>query len=208
MAAACTLIERQGLILHDENCVRDSPTPQELWANLRVHFHSTPQEFETLLGRFSELCPEVLNCLRHMESSAAAKAMEPVVQCLRLLQLCGYPYPDIEVIVSYGSIYLQDCLDQLQSEGETGMQAKELSLVICLFFFMAHSYTEDVCCPLHIWHQHVFAGHCQLSILNAALFRLMEQRDFILRVDCDAFEERLKFLRVYPDPSVLDAKDK
>lgn len=203
----CTLTERQIVVLHGENCVEESPTPKEIWASLRVHFRNTPQEFETLLERFSEVCPEVLNCLRHTESSIAAKAMKPVLQCLRLLQSCGYPYSDIEVIVSYGSIYLQDFLDKLHSDGESGMQPQELSLIICVFFFIAHSYIQDVCCPLHIWHKHVFIGHCQLGLLNDALFNLMEQRGFILRVDCNALEERLMFIRAHSDILVSDEED-
>lgn len=201
---ATALHERQFTALHDENCVRDSPTPQEIWASLRVHFRNAPQEFETLLGRFSEICPEVLNCLRHTESSVAAKAMEPVVRCLRLLRMCNYPHSDIEVIMALGSIYLQDCLDKLRSDGETGMQPQELSLIICVLLFLAHSYTEDCSCPLHLWHRHVFAGHCQLETLNQAVFRLMEQREFILRVDSNVLDERLKFLRECPDLEVWD----
>jgi hypothetical protein len=208
MALACALTEQQVITLHDEKCVHDSPTPQELWASLRIHFRSnTPREFVTLLGNFSEICPEVLNSLRHTESSVAAKAMEPVVQCLRMLRSCGYPYSDIEVIVAYASIYLQDCLDKLGSDGKSNMQPQELSLIICILLFLAHSYTEDICCPLKIWHKHVFVAHCQLRTLNTAVFHLMEQRGFVMRVDCDALEARLRFLRALPDLSVSNKED-
>jgi hypothetical protein len=100
------------------------------------------------------------------------------------------------VIVAHATVYLQDCLGQLEAQGDVqGMTLQELSFVACLQMFLAHSWVEDIACSLKNWHKYVFAGYCGVKTLNAALTRLLQINNYKLRVEEAALDARLNFLR-------------
>lgn len=179
-----------------------SPTrnaPHEVWAGLCRHCHD-PEFDLRLVTRFMEMLIAKVDCAAAMAllpngtaSPTALQAMRPILRCVRLLHLCEFSNSDIEVIMTYTSVYLEESLSHL--EGAAQIQLKELSLIICVLIYIAHSYVLDSTCPLKYWHQHVFASHCDVKTLNQAIFRLMEQRGFLMRIDSEAQEARLVFLR-------------
>jgi hypothetical protein len=123
------------------------------------------------------------------------KAMWLLLRSFRLLHLCHYSTSDIECIVGHASLYLEDLVQKLRQDGESEMEIKELARVFCLFMFIAHSYIMDHCCKLAMWHAHLFSQYCRLNTLNDAVLRLMELRDFVLRVEPTRLEARLDWLR-------------
>lgn len=123
------------------------------------------------------------------------RAMWLLLRTFRLLHLCHYANSDIECIVAHASLYLEHLVRKLRDEGESEMEMKELSRILCLLMFIAHSYIMDQTCKLGIWHKHLFARYCTLNTLNNAVLRLMEHRDFVLRLDMACLEPRLEWLR-------------
>lgn len=108
-----------------------------------------------------------------------AEFARPVLRALKLLHLCDYGQEDICTIMAHASVYFTDAFDLCGSQ----MDASEIGNVAITLFFIAHSYTQDETCPLHVWHQHLFRRYCNMATLNAALFRLLEIRGFMLRVE-------------------------
>lgn len=124
--------------------------------------------------------------------------MRPILRCIRLMHLCGFGSDDIELVTAHAAVYLEECLEQLKADGEGTMKLRELSLIVCVLLFIAHTWVLDKTCPLKTWHEHVFQQHCKLPTLNAAIIRLMEQRGYILRVCSEDLDAHLDFLTAEP----------
>lgn len=185
----------------------ESPAPHEVWANLCRHCHDPAFDLR-LVARFTEVvltkadCPAASALLPTGPISAeACSAMRPILRCIRLMHLCGFCTSDIELVTAHAAVYLEECLEQLKADGEGSMKLRELSLIVCVLLFIAHSWVLDKTCPLKTWHEHAFAQHCKLPTLNAAILRLMEQRGYVLRVSPEDLEAHLNFLTAESESS-------
>lgn len=121
--------------------------------------------------------------------------MEISIHVCSLLHLCGFARSEVEVVVAHTMVYMEECLPHLLAHANGAMEFQELSHIVCVLLFIAHSYTSDKTCPLRIWQKHVFAHYCGVQALNAAVLRLMELRGYVLRVEPEALEARLRFVR-------------
>lgn len=212
--ASCALAEKpeQQVLPRCETDLPDSPShsPEKagppspsLWDDLEKH--CVHPEFDLrLAARFTQLvtlqsvCSTATSALPRnggSSTTAARNAVKVILRCLRLLHLCGYSTESIEVIAAYAAVYLEDCIAELGDDIAGNMEIQELASILCVWMFLAHSYVEDTACRLKIWHKLVFFDYCPLATLNTVALRLMEMRGFVLRVDDDAFNDRLAFLK-------------
>ncbi|CAK0870372.1 unnamed protein product [Prorocentrum cordatum] len=67
----------------------------------------------------------------------------------------------------------------------------EVGNVLAILTFVAHAWVQDETCPLRTWHQHLFRPYCQLHVLNSAVVRLLEIRNYILRLEREEVRWRL-----------------
>eukprot|EP00747_Dinoflagellata_sp_TGD_P197780 gnl/TRDRNA2_/TRDRNA2_69565_c0_seq1.p1 gnl/TRDRNA2_/TRDRNA2_69565_c0~~gnl/TRDRNA2_/TRDRNA2_69565_c0_seq1.p1 ORF type:complete len:297 (-),score=36.28 gnl/TRDRNA2_/TRDRNA2_69565_c0_seq1:111-938(-) len=102
-----------------------------------------------------------------------------MLRALKLLRLCDYSVVDICSIMAHTSCYFIDAYALCGNH----MDAKEVGNVIVTLMFIAHSYVQDETCPLRVWHQHLFKRYCPLKTLSAAIMRLLEIRNHVLRVE-------------------------
>lgn len=116
--------------------------------------------------------------------------VKPVLRCMKLLHLCDYSPEEICCMLAHASCYLADAYALCGGQ----MDATELGHVIVSLLFIAHSYTQDETCPLQVWHQHLCRRYCSVRTLNAAIFRLLEIRGFVLRVEEEELQKRFRFL--------------
>jgi len=208
--AACALAEKlpAGVLLGSERDLPVSPekpsspeTPDWLWLDFEKH--CVHPEFDLrLASRFTQLvtlqtvCPQVTSALTQKDGSSTLKAkagVKVILRCLRLLHLCGYEQESIEVIAAHAIVYLEGFLLEL-GEDAGAMEIRELASILCVWMFIAHSYVEDKACKLKVWHQFVFHDYCPLATLNTVVLRLMELREFILRVEDRELADSLAFL--------------
>jgi len=116
--------------------------------------------------------------------------VKPLLRSMKLLHLCDYNVEDISCVMAHASVYFDEAYGVCGGQ----MDASEIGNVAVTLFFIAHSYTQDETCPLHVWHQHLFRKYCSVKTLNAALIRLLELRGYILRVDAAELQVRFHFL--------------
>lgn len=149
-----------------------------------------------LMGVKVASCPELALRDRFGASPREAhRAVRLLLHCFRLLHLCGYPREDIEVVVAQASSYLQSIAAGMEREGQPEMGLTETAHIVCVLIYVAHAYSEDQTCPLHVWHAHLFRRYCTMQTLNTAVVGLLERLQFRLRVEQEEMLERLAFLR-------------
>jgi hypothetical protein len=139
--------------------------------------HASQQGDLFLITRFIELL-----ALQDIEASSA----KLLLRALKFLHLCDYTTEEICSILAHASKYFKATYDSCGKVMENG----EVGYVLVVLMFIAHSYTQDETCPLAVWHQHLFKRYCPLNVLIAAVFRLMELQQFILRLDAKDLEYR------------------
>lgn len=114
-----------------------------------------------------------------------------VLQGVRLMHLCDYQYPDIVLVLAYGSVYFKTTFAHIGHK----MSKHEAAHVCVLLIYLAHGFLLDETCPLRCWHKHIFRKYCTLKVLDAALFRLFQMRtDFGLRVTDEEQKQALEGL--------------
>merc|ERR1712113_372365 len=74
------------------------------------------------------------------------------------------------------------------------MDHSEVGNVLVTLMFIAHCYVQDETCPLRVWHQHLFRKYCSLKTLNAAILRLLEIRQYVLRLETKELQRRFSYL--------------
>jgi len=123
------------------------------------------------------------------------RAVRLLLRCFRMLHLCGYDRQDVEVIVAHASAYIRILANEMKREGQPEMELTELANVLCVLMYIAHSYTQDQNCPLHIWHKFLFRQYCTVKTLNSAAMGLLERLNYSLRVKPQELRARLSFLQ-------------
>lgn len=113
-----------------------------------------------------------------------------VLKALALLRSCNYSFEDICSILAHASSYFEDTHACCGSR----MDANEIANVLVMVMFVANSYVQDVNCPLHVWHRHLFQKYCSLHTLNAAIISLLKVRGFVLRVKSQDLSRRYAIL--------------
>lgn len=117
-------------------------------------------------------------------------SVQLLLRTLKLLRLCDYSIEDLCSILAHASAYFLDAF------GLCGvhMDASEVGNVLVTLMFVAHCYVQDETCPLHVWHQHLFRKYCPLRTLNAAIIRLLEIRQYVLRLHSQDLDRRYSAL--------------
>jgi len=146
---------------------------------VRKYAHCTDDVY--LLGAFLELAG-----VKDIDS----KSMALLLKMLRLLHQCSYSAVDICSTLAHASAYFIDVFTVCGGY----MDAAEVGNVIATASFLAHCYTQDETCPLHIWHKHLFRGYCKLKKLSEAVVRIMAIRKYMLRLDEDDLDRRYQTL--------------
>lgn len=123
-----------------------------------------------LLGCFLEL-----SRLTDIDGESA----QLLLRAIKLQRLCDYSSEDICSILAHASVYFIDAYALCGKD----MSTSEVGNVLATLMFVAHCYVQDETCPLHVWHQHLFRKYCPLRTLNAAIIRLLEIRQYRLRID-------------------------
>jgi len=115
-----------------------------------------------------------------LENSSAKHdtLFKKVLQGIRLMHLCEYHYADVVLTLAYASVYFRSAFTSLGRK----MSDYEAAHVCVLLIYLAHSFLLDETCPLRVWQQHIFKKYCNLKVLDAALFRIFNMRDFRLRI--------------------------
>eukprot|EP00927_Polykrikos_kofoidii_P047763 TRINITY_DN42043_c0_g1_i2.p1 TRINITY_DN42043_c0_g1~~TRINITY_DN42043_c0_g1_i2.p1 ORF type:complete len:248 (+),score=29.09 TRINITY_DN42043_c0_g1_i2:108-851(+) len=112
-----------------------------------------------------------------------------LLRTVMLLRSCRAPTEDICSVLAHASVYY---VDNSRICGK--MSSGEASNILILLIYVAHSYVLDVNCPLHIWHRYLFKQYCKLSTLDKAIIKLLELRNFGLRVDEADVQKRFQLL--------------
>lgn len=114
-----------------------------------------------------------------------------LLRALKLLHLCDYSSEDLCSFLAHASAYFASAY------GLCGMHMDECEIgnVLVLLIFIAHCYVQDETCPLHVWHQYLFRKYCPLRTLNAAILRLLEIRQYILRLESQDLDQRFAYLQ-------------
>lgn len=120
----------------------------------------------------------------------AAGYAKLVLRTLKMLHLCKYPTNDILIIMAHASAYFAEVCKVL---GDV-MDEAEANNILVPIVFIAHSYVMDEHCPLKVWHKHLLRKYCSLKILNAAVVQILQQRDYILRLDETDLAERIAYI--------------
>merc|ERR1712232_1467662 len=89
-------------------------------------------------------------------------------------------------VLAHASSYF---LDTYAKCGD-GMDASEVGNVLALLIFLAHSYVLDETCRLKTWHKYLFTKYCSLDMLSSAVMRLMEIRNYLLRLEDEDLKQR------------------
>eukprot|EP00927_Polykrikos_kofoidii_P071428 TRINITY_DN67690_c0_g1_i1.p1 TRINITY_DN67690_c0_g1~~TRINITY_DN67690_c0_g1_i1.p1 ORF type:complete len:210 (+),score=22.08 TRINITY_DN67690_c0_g1_i1:72-701(+) len=121
----------------------------------------------------------------------ASETAKLMLRAIDLLYRCRYPSEDICAILAYGSAYFS----QTHKLCGANMNTEEVGNFLVLMLFIAHSYLLDHTCPLRVWHSELFNKYCSVKVLDAAIIRVLELRNYVLRVKDDDFLPRYESLR-------------
>jgi len=113
-----------------------------------------------------------------------------LLRALKLLHLCDYSSEDLCSFLAHASAYFVDAFTLCGMH----MDACEVGNVLVTLLFIAHCYVQDETCPLHVWHQYLFKKYCPVRTLNAAILRLLEIRQYILRLESQDLATRFAYL--------------
>jgi hypothetical protein len=103
-----------------------------------------------------------------------------------MLRACDFSNEDICSILAHASAYFVDVYEKCGD----GMDANEVGNVLALLMFLAHSYVLDETCRLKTWHKYLFTQYCSLDMLSSAVMRLMEVRNYLLRLEDEDLKQR------------------
>lgn len=132
-----------------------------------------------LVARFAEIIgTNVISPTGEREAVKQESLQKKVLQGVKLMHLCDYSYSDVVVTLAYATVYFQSTFVAIGDK----MTAYEASHVCVLLIYLAHSFILDETCPLRIWHKHIFRKYCNLKVLDSALFRVFQLRDYQLRI--------------------------
>lgn len=126
-----------------------------------------------------------------------------LLRALKLLHLCDYSSEDLCSFLAHSSSYFVDAYTHCGVH----MDECEVGNVLVTLMFIAHCYVQDETCPLHVWHQYLFQKYCPIRTLNAAIFRLLEIRHYILRLESEDLSTRFEFLHQAIDKSQADREN-
>eukprot|EP00933_Yihiella_yeosuensis_P080563 TRINITY_DN94011_c0_g1_i1.p1 TRINITY_DN94011_c0_g1~~TRINITY_DN94011_c0_g1_i1.p1 ORF type:complete len:279 (+),score=47.52 TRINITY_DN94011_c0_g1_i1:171-1007(+) len=107
-----------------------------------------------------------------------------LLRIFKFLYLCDYDQETVCLFLAHASAYFAE------AKCAKLMRPEEAANVLALYIFVAHSYVEDEVCPLKTWHKHIFRRYCELRVLNSAVIKLMQMRDYKLRVEEDVVAKR------------------
>lgn len=117
---------------------------------------------------------------------------------IKLMHLCEFTYSDIVVTLAYASVYFKNAFGEIGDK----MNHNEAAHVCALLVYLAHSFILDETCPLKCWQKHIFRKYCTLKVLDAALFRLFQLREFRLRITFD--QERYALSKLLANTNEVD----
>jgi hypothetical protein len=131
--------------------------------------------------------------------SIGGTSVRMLLRSLKFLRLCDYSIEDICSTLAHASAYFAEAFpkDRIRN-----VDKNEVGHIFMTYMFIAHCYVQDETCPLHVWHENLFADYCNTKTLNAAVIKLMEMRGYVLRLDGadlhERFESLLTIVRVKP----------
>ncbi|CAD7963049.1 unnamed protein product [Amoebophrya sp. A120] len=123
-----------------------------------------------LLTRFARLL--------NLQSSIYDEFARIYLRMMKMLHLCDYPTSELASVLAHASSYYSTVTVSMSQP----MAALERANVITILCFVGHSYAQDECCPLRVWHQYLFNRYCDLRTLNQALIRILMLLRWNLRV--------------------------
>jgi len=145
----------------------------------------------TLIEATSEGSPETPN---EEQQCTHDEIHRTVLQGVRLMHLCHYDYSDLVLTLAYASVYFQSTCQVIGHR----MSGQEAAHVVVLLIFLAHTFVIDETCPLRYWQKFVFRKYCTLKVLDQALFRIFQMRDFRLRISDEDERQALSVLLSSP----------
>lgn len=115
-----------------------------------------------------------------------------ILRTLRLLHLCGYPREDIEMIMAHAISYLESIIGINMAKH---MELTEVAHIFVLLLYLAQTWIEDEALSLSVWHKHLFKNYCDLSTLDEAIIKLLENVTYRLRIPNHRLKTRLSLLQ-------------
>jgi hypothetical protein len=123
----------------------------------------------------------LLSCFLELSQvpDVSGESTKLLLRTLKFLRACDFSSEDICSVLAHASAYFEDTYKLC---GVT-MDPSEVGNVLALLIFVAHSYVQDETCRLHVWHKYLFRKYCTLHMLNSAVLRLLEIRNYMLRLE-------------------------
>lgn len=158
------------------------------WDNLS--FGAQIQPYKRYAHRLLDV--SLLSCFLEIGrvEEISGESVKLLLRTLKFLRACDYHNDDICCILAHASAYF---IDAFALCGQS-MSSLEVGNVLAILTFVAHAWVQDETCPLRTWHQHLFRPYCQLHVLNSAVVRLLEIRNYMLRLERE--EVRWRFAQL------------
>lgn len=109
-----------------------------------------------------------------------------LLRALGLLRDMDLPAEDVCSVLAHASLYFRSVF---LSCGDR-MDCTEAGHVLAVLIYLAQTWVVDESCRLGVWHKRLFSDYCSLQTLNETVFRLLELRRWVLRVDEDQLLDR------------------
>lgn len=141
--------------------------------------------------------PPLVSTSRHQHNiNASSRSHDEfsrlLLKMLKMLHLCEYPVSELATVLAKAAAYFQRFEVRARETGAAPMGRLEKANVVVMLCFVAHSYSQDECCPLRVWHHYLFNKYCNLKTLNQAVVRVLMLLRWNLRVE--DVGERFQFM--------------
>lgn len=86
---------------------------------------------------------------------------------------------DVCSILAHASIFFSEFIGN-QEKKDHVLNDEEAAYILILEMFLAHCHVVDQPIPLSQWHKCFFTGYCRLHVLDQAVLKLMQEREYKL----------------------------
>jgi hypothetical protein len=135
-----------------------------------------------------ELAQNFSDQVKLRKENAACRQM--VMRMVRMLRLCDYESEVIIMILAVALVHL----DTIFKVTDGRMEDAERVSIAVLQCFNSHCYVMDEACPMKYWQSNIYAGYCNVKVLNSAAFKLMKILKYKLSVTEEEVAAKRKIL--------------
>lgn len=123
--------------------------------------------------------------------SMSKLAWDTCRRTVEFLYACEFSDTEVCTLMAHASKYFVDVHERCGDQ----MTRDDVGYIVVVAAYIAHSYVLDETSGLRAWHRCLCRTYCNMKQLDVAVFRVMQMRGFVLRLEDEDLKCRFGRLR-------------